>query len=93
MRARSVPCRNAGGIAPRTRVALASTCTSLLALALALAERLPMNNNHALTQTVGTGGALGVVAHWYGMSCPVAHSGKRSGIVAFGLLPRAIAGN
>jgi hypothetical protein len=93
VRAPPVPCRNAGGIAPRTRVALASTCTSLLALALVLAERLPMTNNHALTQTVATGGALGVVAHWYGMSCPVAHSGKRSGIVAFGLLPRAIAGN
>lgn len=52
-----------------------------------------MITNHALNQTVATGGVLGVVAHWYGMSCTVAHSGKRSGIVAFGLLPRAIAGN
>ena len=52
-----------------------------------------MNTNHALNQTVATGGVLGVVAHLYSMSCTVVHSGKRSGIVAFGLLPRAVAGN
>ena len=51
-----------------------------------------MNTNHAPNQRVATGGVLGVGAHWYGMSCTVARSGKRSGIVAFGLLPRAIAG-
>ena len=51
-----------------------------------------MDFNHALNLRTAFGGVVGVVALRFGSRWPVAHCGKRSGIVAMNLLPRVFAG-